>query len=153
MLSKEVPSGLNENFQKFFSMQPTALVQIEQISSLLKQASKLSISENDTLFNQLKKKHQTSLMLQLRTKEFLASNKKSYSEIKSIMGELLTSGVIFIETNLLKDLMDLNRRLEVTLSGNSDLDLGKLQELSVQVEKNRENLDLSFTEIIKEKIG
>ena len=49
--------------------------------------------------------------------------------------------------------MDLNRRLEVTLGGRGELDLGKLMELAAQVEKNKENLDVSFTEIIREKIG
>ena len=149
---EEVQDSMNDNFQKFFSYPQNKLVSIEQISNLLKNASRQNISDNDNLFSQQKKKHQTSLMLQQRVKEFLASAKKSYREIKSIMAELQSNGVMFLETTGLKELLDMNRKVEVALYSD-EINMELLQESIKFVDKNKDKVDIYFQEACKEKIS
>jgi hypothetical protein len=151
VILKEAPSSaLRENLHKFFSKRPDSLVQVETLSTFLKQTPPDIIQEGDKVYKELKRIQQQTLYVQLQAKGFLDSKEKTYSHTKLIMGDMYAGGVGYPEAEKLKAILDENRSIERTLATNF-ISMEQLEELEGRLKAEKSVIDQSFGKLISEK--
>ena len=114
---------------EFLSFDTSKLVDIVELSRLLSLADRLGIDRGNILYLELNDIHSRALELKKMIIKYAASSHKTYAEAKSLFSEILQIGVWTEEADVIKKVIQINKKIEKSLGGKRDECLDGLKEI------------------------